>query len=219
MTQKNIKIINIIEESLENAMNTDMYFEYINSKGLESLQQEILGKLQCGNCGWCCSSCNVLLAEDDIITLCKHLGCDFNQFYEKCMDKETVMNYLAFPCPFLDMSKEKEKCIVYEVRPKVCRHFPFNASLLTVDPCIIGKDIIAIVDDKIAGKMTDKMSKKDLEGLKEKLKKDKEKAKGTMAIYDRLDVFLPQFNEVYGHLVAVIDKDLLSKIAKEMKNR
>ena len=149
MAQKNVKIINAIDKSLESAMNTGMYFEYINSKGLEVLQQEILGKLKCGNCGWCCSSCNVLLSEDDIIVLCRHLGCDFNQFYEKYMDKETLMNYLAFPCPFLDMSKENEKCIIYEVRPKVCRHFPFNASLLNVDPCLIGKDIIAIVDGQL----------------------------------------------------------------------
>jgi Fe-S-cluster containining protein len=217
--QKNAKIISAIEESLDGAMNTGMYFEYINTKGLETLQQEILEKFKCWNCGWCCSCCNVQLTEDDIITLCKHLECDFNLFYEKYMDKETVMNYLVLPCPFLDMNKEKEKCIVYESRPKVCRQFPFNASLLIVDPCLMGKDIINIVDDKVKEKMLDKMSKKDLEGLKERFKKDKEKAKGTMAIYDKLDVFLPQFNEVYGHLVAVMDKDQLLKMIKAMKNR
>ena len=63
------------------------------------------------------------------------------------------------------------------------------------------------------------LNRMSLEGLKEKIKKDEEKAKGAMAIYDKLDAFLPQFNEVYGHLVAVIDKDLLLKIAKELKNR
>lgn len=216
MAQKNTKIRKSVEKSLEDMSNTSMYFEYVNSKGLEELQQKILGKLKCSDCGWCCSSCNVLLSEDDIIRLCKHIGCDFNQFYEKYMDKDTIMNYLAFPCPFLDMNKEKEKCAIYDVRPTVCRHFPFNASLLTVDPCSIGKDVMTIIENRIIGKTIEKTSAKNLEGLKEKLKKDKEKAKDTMAVYDRLEAFLPQFNRVQGHLIAVIDKDLLLKITKEL---
>lgn len=214
MTQKNIR--KSIEESLEDMDSTSMYFEYVNSKGLEGLQQKILEKLKCSDCGWCCSSCNVLLSEDDIIRLCKHIGCDFNQFYEKYMDKETIMNYLAFPCPFLDMNKEKEKCTIYDIRPTVCRHFPFNASLLTIDPCSIGNDIIVIIENRITGKQLEKTSAKNSEYLKEKLKKDKEKTKNTMAVYDKLEAFLPQFNQVHGHLVAVIDKDLLLKIAKEL---
>lgn len=215
--QKSIQTRRAIEVSLGEATGTKLYFEYIASKGLEGLQQEILGKLKCSDCGWCCSSCNVLLSEDDIIMLCKHLGCNFDQFYEKYMDKDTIMNYLAFPCPFLDVSKEKEKCIIYEARPKVCRHFPFNASLLTVDPCSIGKNILDLIENNISTKMPAKMSKKDLEELEEKVKRDEEKAKDTMAVYDELEAFLPQFNQVYGHLIAVIDKSLLNKIDKELK--
>lgn len=214
--KKDNQIIRHIEESIEGLSDTSLYFEYINAKGLIKLQQEILEKVKCSNCGWCCVSCNVLLSENDIIRLCKHIRCDFGQFYEKYMDKETIANYLSFPCPFLDMNKEK-KCAIYDVRPEVCKHFPFNASLLVIDPCSIGRDILKIIDERISYEMLSKMSGKKLDEFKKKLKKDEERAENTIYTYDKLEIFFPQFNQIYGHLTAVIDKEMLEKILKELK--
>lgn len=213
MKQKDVQIL---EESLNDMTNTGLYFEWVNSKGLEVLQQEILKHVRCKDCGWCCSSCNVLLLDEDVIRLCKYLGIKFEEFYDKYMDKETVLNYLVFPCPFIDTNKGMEKCKVYDARPKVCRTFPFNGSLLNIDPCFIGKDIMIIIDEKIAENILRGYTKKELE---KKLINDKKRAERVVSAYDKFDILMPQFNYVKGHMLAVVDKELLEKVVKILRNR
>lgn len=226
MKPKNVRVKESVkktlEQSLDKVLETNLYFEYINSKGLEELQQKILQKVECGCCGWCCGSCNCMITEDDIVKICKYLKCTFDEFYDKYMDKETVLNYLKFPCPFLESTGdvvdgiEIKRCVIYEVRPKVCRHFPFNGCLMNVDPCMIGSRIIKMVEKECGIKKV--LTKEDEIVLtkkeKEKHKKNEEQAKKSAAVYDIFDIFLPQFNSVYGHLVAVVDKPLLEKIIK-----
>lgn len=217
----------ILEQSLDNMLETNLYFEYINSKGLEDLQQNILKKVNCRHCGWCCASCNCMLVEDDIVALCKHLKCTFDEFYDKYMDNETILNYLKFPCPFLESTGEVrdgidvKRCTVYEVRPKVCKHFPFNGNLLVVDPCLIGKGIIEMMQrecgiKKVVNKEDERiLTKKEME----EHKRNDEQAKKASAIRDVVSAFLPQFNSVYGHLVAVMNKPLLEKTIKVLNKK
>ena len=216
----------IIERSLDNVLETNLYFEYINSKGLESVQQNILEKVNCRHCGWCCTSCNCMVNEYDIVALCKYLRCTFDEFYDKYMDNETVMNYLKFPCPFLESTGkikdgvDVKRCIVYEVRPKVCRHFPFNGSMLVVDPCLVGSGIIEMVQKEYGIKKV--LTKEDEKVLtkkeKEKHEKNEVQAKKASAIYDILDVFLPKFSSG-GHLIAIMDKPLLEKTLKILNKK
>lgn len=217
----------VLEQSLDDASKVNLYFDYVNSKDLNGLQLKILEKMKCGHCGWCCTSCNCMLLEDDIIVLCKHLKCTFDEFYEKYMDKDTVLNYLKLPCPFLESTGDVinginvTRCIVYEARPKICKHFPFTANLLTVDPCIIGKDIIDMIQmeygiKKVVNKEDERtLTKKE----KEEHKKNEDQAQKKSSIYDALEVFLPQFNYTQGHLIAVMDKPLLEKTIKVLNKK
>lgn len=224
-TQKPIK--KMLEQSLDNMLETNLYFEYINSKGLEGIQQKILEKMNCRHCGWCCNSCNCMITEDDIMALCKHLKCTFDEFYGKYMDNETILNYLKFPCPFLESTGEVrdgidvKRCVVYEVRPEVCKRFPFNGNLLVVYPCLIGKEIIEMMQKELGIKKV--LNKEDERTLTKKEmeehKKNDEQAKKVSATHDVLSAFLPQFNSVYGHLIAVMNKPLLEKTIKVLNKK
>lgn len=114
------------------------------------IKLKILKMVKCHECGFCCKSCNVMLSNQDIDSLCKYLQCSFEELYEKYMDKNTRTPYLKLPCPF---SNKDNGCDVYPVRPKPCKEFPFNEFTLVVDPCPLGKDIRRIVEE-IEGPIT-----------------------------------------------------------------
>ena len=42
---------------------------------------------------------------------------------DKCEIRPFKGNSLYFTCPFLNADKSKEKCMIYEVRPMICRKF------------------------------------------------------------------------------------------------
>ncbi len=78
---------------------------------------------KCSKCGECCT--NLLpMSEDEVRTI--------RRYIKKHNIKEQKHSYpapLANPpamdltCPFLDESKESDKCVIYPVRPEICRSF------------------------------------------------------------------------------------------------
>lgn len=75
----------------------------------------------CSQCGACCS--NVLpMTDKEVETIRKYIK------RHSIKPKNHTTAPLAQPtldmvCPFLDTKKNKEKCKIYEVRPRVCRDF------------------------------------------------------------------------------------------------
>lgn len=75
---------------------------------------------KCIQCGACCS--NLLPMTDKEV---KRIHC----FIKKQQVKEykhliPVANAVTdMTCPFMDDSKQKEKCRIYSVRPEICRQF------------------------------------------------------------------------------------------------
>lgn len=81
---------------------------------------------KCSGCGQCCS--NHLVMSDNEIAFIRHyvkknkihpvnhipaiLNCDD--------DVEDGM------CPFLDTTKKEKKCLIYDVRPEICRMYKCN---------------------------------------------------------------------------------------------
>ena len=75
---------------------------------------------KCTGCGGCCS--NILpMTEDEIHTIRKYIK-RYNIKEQKRLIP-TVNPNLDMTCPFLDNSKKCDKCMIYEVRPRVCRDF------------------------------------------------------------------------------------------------
>lgn len=76
---------------------------------------------KCIGCGQCCS---------DFLPLSSKEIKNIKRYMKKKHIKECVHTILPsneptldMTCPFLDTSKEKDKCTIYEVRPEICRVF------------------------------------------------------------------------------------------------
>lgn len=83
---------------------------------------------KCSNCGECCS--DLLPINDDEIRKIK-------QYIKKHNIKEcnhipaVVRNPLDLTCPFRD--NKNKKCLIYEVRPEICRSFICSKSMPEVE--------------------------------------------------------------------------------------
>ena len=75
---------------------------------------------KCTGCGGCCS--NILPMTEDEIRIIRNYIKRYNIKEQKRLIP-TVNPNLDMTCPFLDNSKKCDKCMIYEVRPRVCRDF------------------------------------------------------------------------------------------------
>lgn len=72
---------------------------------------------QCKGCGECCS--NMLpLTNSEIKSIKRYIKA--NDIREQ---KNVLINAADMTCPFMDKSRTKDKCLIYEVRPAICRYF------------------------------------------------------------------------------------------------
>lgn len=78
---------------------------------------------KCTGCGQCCS--NVLPMTDiEIQRISKYIKrYNIKECKHFVPTKEPALD---MSCPFLDTSKNKDKCKIYEVRPQICRDFICN---------------------------------------------------------------------------------------------
>jgi len=117
----------------------EMYHEIIET---EPLKLKILKKVKCKKCGWCCKAQNAMLTIEDVKRLMTHLGYNYQEFYEKYLDMNMKIPYLKSPCPFLD---SENRCTIYNIRPKVCKIYPFVDFFMVVKPCLLGEEIMNII--------------------------------------------------------------------------
>lgn len=126
---------------LQTKDNAELFEMYKSIIEIEPLKIKILKKIKCKKCGWCCKAQNAMLTPDDIRRLCVQFKCNYEEFYERYLDKKMKIPYLKSPCPFLD----NNKCSIYHLRPKVCKAYPFIDFLLVVKPCLLGEEILNIM--------------------------------------------------------------------------
>lgn len=84
---------------------------------MRSEQTDFTNDGKCSGCGSCCTALLPMTdyeliqlkkyVKENNIEVCHHGG-------ENCID---------MICPFCDLAKEKDKCRIYEVRPRVCRTY------------------------------------------------------------------------------------------------
>ena len=82
--------------------------------------------LQCTGCGNCCRTTAVVTVSiPQIRLIAKHLGMSPKAFMKEYIKREPNSQYgyafKAVPCPFL----VDNKCTIYDLRPSVCRNYPF----------------------------------------------------------------------------------------------
>ena len=76
---------------------------------------------RCSNCGECCSNF-IPMTKDEIASIHKYMNVHPEITEQRHPDAEFDMT-----CPFRD--NEHKKCLIYEVRPQVCRTFICNKPL------------------------------------------------------------------------------------------
>ena len=78
---------------------------------------------ECSGCGSCCSN-YLPLSEKEIREIRKYMK--KHNITEKKQLMPTLYPMFDLTCPFLDNSKEKNKCTIYPSRPQICRVFVCN---------------------------------------------------------------------------------------------
>ena len=89
-------------------------------KNMENGVYDFTENGKCTQCGSCCS--NVLPMTQEEVKTIKHY-IKRNKIKECKRSFPTTKDTIDLVCPFLDTSKETEKCRIYAVRPKICRDF------------------------------------------------------------------------------------------------
>lgn len=130
-----------IPNILQTKENAELLEIFKNIVEIEPMKIKILKKIKCKKCGWCCRAQNAMLTPEDIRRLLAHFKCNYEEFYEKYLDKKMKIPYLKSPCPFLI----ENNCTVYHIRPKVCKIYPFIDFLLVIKPCLLGEEILNII--------------------------------------------------------------------------
>lgn len=75
---------------------------------------------KCSTCGACCAN-YLPLSSSEIKEIKRYIK--KHHIKEQKHFAPTMNPTLDFTCPFLDDSKEKDKCTIYSVRPKICSVF------------------------------------------------------------------------------------------------
>lgn len=76
---------------------------------------------KCVQCAECCGSI-LPMTDKEIETIRKYIK-RYNIKPQNHTTGPLAQPILDMTCPFCDAKKDKEKCTIYEVRPKVCRDF------------------------------------------------------------------------------------------------
>jgi Fe-S-cluster containining protein len=102
--------------------------------------------LLCGKCGLCCRKCHpILLEPTDILRISQFLGLTLADFHMRYVETDGEKFYFKHtrPCKFL----KDNRCVIYPVRPTVCRYYPFTdePGVLFFEPeCNVPVEMVAL---------------------------------------------------------------------------
>lgn len=82
---------------------------------------------KCSNCGQCCSDF-LPVSESEIIRIKKYIK---QKGIKESKHIPIISNTMDFTCPFRD--NENKKCLIYEVRPEICRRFICSKSMPEIE--------------------------------------------------------------------------------------
>lgn len=106
------------------------FYDGMTDEELDSLvfqiADDVSSKIDCTNCGRCCTKLKPICSEQDQQRLAAGLAIMVEQLREQYLeydesDDEPGWRMKNTPCPFL----QDKKCIVYENRPDNCRDYPY----------------------------------------------------------------------------------------------
>lgn len=78
---------------------------------------------ECSGCGSCCSNI-LVLSEQEIETIKRYIKRHHIKEQKHSIPANSA-KVMDLTCPFLNLGK-KDKCVIYKVRPMICRCFKCN---------------------------------------------------------------------------------------------
>ena len=75
---------------------------------------------KCTQCGECCSNL-LLMTDSEIRAIHNYIKANGIKEHKHLLPLATPTRDMT--CSFLNSDKDREKCEIYEVRPKICRYF------------------------------------------------------------------------------------------------
>ncbi len=94
---------------------------------------------RCEKCGECCKPL-VKLSKSDVERILT-AGYDEIYFIDKTILNEKIIRQINGKCVFLKQGKEKTSCEIYDIRPDICREYPFfGDKIKTCKPAELMKD-------------------------------------------------------------------------------
>lgn len=122
-----------------------------DQESFPGLRQQILERIECKRCGWCCKCNKAHVKLSEIRRIRKYLHMTMEDFMDKYVEKNPGGYYFHVPCPFLILDKDgKYGCTVHSVRADVCRNFPLDTMTMMIGECHMSKEILNIIE-KCAG--------------------------------------------------------------------
>lgn len=139
-------------------MDKKAFYE-LRVKRANDAKEIVLNHMKCYSCNWCCTIPNAQIDLGEAKTIAKFLGfTNFKKFVRRYITYNMVMEiigqkydfddfkimrtaHLKAPCSFL----KENKCIIYQIRPKSCRFFPFHTEqpiINAVDKCKMAQEIM-----------------------------------------------------------------------------
>ncbi len=139
----------------------------LNPKTLDQIfldmHNSMFEKIDCLDCGKCCSGLGPRVTNTDIERLSEHLKIKSSIFIQDYLriDEDNDFVFKNMPCPFL---MDDNFCIVYKSRPKACREYPhtnqkniksiLNLSIKNIDTCPVVENIFSKLEKmRISGKL------------------------------------------------------------------
>lgn len=110
--KENLRFISFLKE--QNSRHID--------KLVHELNEYYSDKIDCTQCGHCCTCLKPILAESDIDSLMKATFLtreEFKRFYVE-VDEEGDMLFKHLPCAFVNL----KNCTLYSSRPEDCQSYP-----------------------------------------------------------------------------------------------
>jgi len=110
-------------EFLRSLKNRDYGFEPDELAG--KLHQQAFQIVDCTRCANCCKTKTPEFSDEDIDRIASHLDLEIDAFIETYLEvgENGAYRTRQKPCPFLG---EDNRCTIYEIRPTVCREYPYT---------------------------------------------------------------------------------------------
>ena len=87
---------------------------------------------KCSHCGGCCSDL-LRLSDKEVKTIREYVKKNNIQEVDHSLLFPSDTDAIDLTCPFLSVQGDIHTCLIYQVRPMICREFMCNMSEKTID--------------------------------------------------------------------------------------